>query len=171
MHCMWLSEGQREQEGRSVLISVCVCVFGRGGVLNTNRIDSLSICRVLLLQPWIENIAVPQAKASTRLVFLDIGYGLWFSHYFNEANAMASGETAIRQETEIKTLLLPDVVHYVDDLQSQHILTKVCTFKNNDDIISEPNVQCNSNITNTKKKKKKNNTPHNRWWLRPIESI
>lgn len=99
-------------------------VHGRS--LFESKLYSLGICGVLLLQPRIEHITVPQAKCSpARLFLLNIGNGFRLSHDFNEANAVPSGETAIGEESEIKTLLLPDIVHYIDNLQGQHILTKI----------------------------------------------
>lgn len=60
---------------------------------------SLHFGWVLLLEPGVEEAAVPQANLGAALgLLLDVGDGLRATDHFNEANAVASGEAAIGKQ-------------------------------------------------------------------------
>ena len=62
--------------------------------------NSLRLCGVLLLEPGIEHIAVPEPQLGPgRLLLLDVGNGVGLPYDLNEPHTIACGQAAIGEES------------------------------------------------------------------------
>ena len=84
---------------------------------------------VLLLQPVQQHLLIEGAQCHLRLL-LDVADSVGLLHHLYDALLEPGGQTAVGDHVQVQSVLQPEVVHYLQHLQRQHVLSQVVSVLN-----------------------------------------